>query len=113
MVSAAGEPARSRGGGVVVAGALDQGDRRGAAAVHDPLAAGASRRCSEPLAAIALGAIIGYAVFGIHGIDIVAALNRDAAFVSSDSFATEIAHLFGKPGRVPDRPRPAEGRRSC
>jgi hypothetical protein len=53
------------------------------------------------LAAVALGAIVGYAVFGIHGIDLVAALNRDAAFVSSDSFATEIAHLFGKPGVFP------------
>jgi Glycosyltransferase family 87 len=53
------------------------------------------------LAAIVLGALIGYAVFGIHGIDIVAALNRDAAFVSSDSFAVEIAHLFGKPGVFP------------
>ena len=31
----------------------------------------------------------------------VAALNRDAALVSSDSFATEIAHLFGKPGVFP------------
>jgi chromate transport protein ChrA len=40
-------------------------------------------------------------VFGIHGIDLVAALNRDAAFVSTDSFATEIAHLFGKPGVFP------------
>jgi hypothetical protein len=52
-------------------------------------------------AAIALGAVIGYAAFGIHGIDVVAALNRDAAFVSSDSFATEIAHLLGKPGVFP------------
>jgi len=51
--------------------------------------------------AIALAALIGYAVFGIHGIDLVAALNRDAAFVSTDSFATEIAHLFGKPGVFP------------
>jgi hypothetical protein len=51
--------------------------------------------------AIALGAVIGYAAFGIHGIDVVAALNRDAAFVSSDSFATEIAHLLGKPGVFP------------
>jgi hypothetical protein len=48
-----------------------------------------------------LGALLGYAVFGIHGIDVVAALNRDAAFVSTDSFATEIAHLFGKPGVFP------------
>jgi Glycosyltransferase family 87 len=53
------------------------------------------------LAGLALGALIGYAVFGIHGIDVVAALNRDAAFVSTDSFATEIAHLFGKPGVFP------------
>ena len=64
-----------------------------------------SRRRLRPilgaLAALALGALIGYAVFGIHGIDVVAALNRDAAFVSTDSFATEIAHLFGKPGVFP------------
>jgi alpha-1,6-mannosyltransferase len=51
--------------------------------------------------ALIAGALIGYAVFGIHGIDVIAALNRDAAFVSTDSFATEIAHLFGKPGVFP------------
>jgi alpha-1,6-mannosyltransferase len=51
--------------------------------------------------ALALGAAIAYAVFGVDGVNIVAALNRDAAFVSSDSFATEIAHLFGKPGVFP------------
>jgi hypothetical protein len=64
-----------------------------------------SRRRLAPIvgtvAAVALGAVVGYAVFGIHGIDLVAALNRDAAFVSTDSFATEIAHLFGKPGVFP------------
>ena len=43
----------------------------------------------------------GYAAFGVHGLDVVAALNRDAAFVSTDSFPTEIAHLFGKPGVFP------------
>jgi hypothetical protein len=53
------------------------------------------------LAALALGALAGYAVFGVHGIDLVAALNRDAAFVSTDSFANELAHLFGKPGVFP------------
>jgi len=53
------------------------------------------------LGALALGAAIAYAVFGVDGVNIVAALNRDAAFVSSDSFATEIAHLFGKPGVFP------------
>jgi hypothetical protein len=53
------------------------------------------------LGALAAGVAVAYAVFGIDGVNIVAALNRDAAFVSSDSFATEIAHLFGKPGVFP------------
>jgi hypothetical protein len=53
------------------------------------------------LGALALGAVAAFLVFGIHGVDVVAALNRDAAFVSSDSFPTEIAHLFGKPGVFP------------
>jgi hypothetical protein len=64
-----------------------------------------SRRRLAPIlgtvAALIVSALVGYAVFGIHGIDIVAALNRDAAFVSTDSFATEIAHLFGKQGVFP------------
>ncbi len=64
-----------------------------------------SRRRLAPIvgtaAALVLGALIGYAAFGVHGIDVVAALNRDAAFVSTDSFAVEIAHLFGKPGVFP------------
>jgi hypothetical protein len=53
------------------------------------------------LAALALGAVAALLAFGVHGIDLVAALNRDAAFVSTDSFPTEIAHLFGKPGVFP------------
>jgi hypothetical protein len=64
-----------------------------------------SRRRLAPIVgavgAIIAGAIIGYIAFGIHGVNIVAALNRDAAFVSTDSFANEIAHLFGKPGVFP------------
>jgi hypothetical protein len=64
-----------------------------------------SRRRPAPilgaLAALAAGALAAWAVFGVHGIDVVAALNRDAAFVSTDSFPTEIAHLFGKPGVFP------------
>ena len=64
-----------------------------------------SRRRAAPIlgaiAMLALGAAIGFAAFGVHGIDVVAALNRDAAFVSTDSFANEIAHLFGKPGVFP------------
>jgi alpha-1,6-mannosyltransferase len=53
------------------------------------------------LGALAFGAIVAYAVFGVDGVNVVAALNRDAAFVSTDSFPTEIAHLFGKPGVFP------------
>jgi alpha-1,6-mannosyltransferase len=53
------------------------------------------------LAAIVLVAIVSLPIFGLHGLNIIAALNRDAALVSTDSFATEIAHLFGKPGVFP------------
>jgi hypothetical protein len=62
------------------------------------------RRVAPLLGAVvaALGcALVAYAVFGIHGVNVLAALNRDAAFVSTDSFPTEIAHLFGKPGVFP------------
>jgi hypothetical protein len=64
-----------------------------------------SRRKLAPLigaGATAVGvAVVAYIAFGIQGVNVVAALNRDAAFVSSDSFPTEIAHLFGKPGVFP------------
>jgi alpha-1,6-mannosyltransferase len=64
-----------------------------------------SRRKLAPLLGAALAglacALAAYLAFGIHGIDVIAALNRDAAFVSTDSFPTEIAHLFGKPGVFP------------
>ena len=64
-----------------------------------------SRRRLAPLigaiAAAAIGALVAYVVFGVHGVDIVSALNRDAAFVGTDSFPTEIAHLLGKPGVFP------------
>ncbi len=64
-----------------------------------------SRRRLAPIVgtvgALLACALIGYVAFGIDGINVVAALNRDAAFVSTDSFATEIAHLFGKPGVFP------------
>jgi hypothetical protein len=64
-----------------------------------------SRRRLAPfvgaLLAMLVGALVAYVAFGVHGVDIVAALNRDAAFVSTDSFPTEVAHLFGKPGVFP------------
>lgn len=65
----------------------------------------AARRRVAPLvgaAVLALAvALVAVLVFGIHGIDVIAALNRDSAFVSTDSFPTEIAHLLGKPGVFP------------
>ena len=92
---------RGRRRRVVVAGALVKATVARAAAVHDPRPAqpraDARRarrrsrwaRCSPTPRSAS------------HGVNIVAALNRDAAFVSTDSFATEIAHLFGKPGVFP------------
>jgi len=85
---------------LIVAGALT----KATVAVLLPFMIVSKRRLAPILgtvAALALGAIVGYVAFGIHGINIVAALNRDAAFVSTDSFANEIAHLLGKPGVFP------------
>ncbi len=102
-LTVAGTPSARREAGAaawIVAGALI----KATVAVLLPFMILAKRRLAPilgTLAALALGAIVGYAAFGIHGIDVVAALNRDAAFVSTDSFATEIAHLFGKPGVFP------------
>jgi Glycosyltransferase family 87 len=62
------------------------------------------RRPAALVGALAAGlacALAAYLVFGVHGVDVIAALNRDAAFVSTDSFPTEIAHLLGKPGVFP------------
>jgi hypothetical protein len=88
------------GAAAVVAGALV----KATVAVLLPFMLIARRRLpvlAGALAAAALGAAAAYAAFGLHGVDVVGALNRDAAFVSSDSFPTEIAHLFGKPGVFP------------
>ncbi len=64
-----------------------------------------SRRRLAPilgaLGALAFGLLAGYAAFGSHGVDLISALNRDAAFVSTDSFPNELAHLAGKPGVFP------------
>jgi alpha-1,6-mannosyltransferase len=87
-------------GAVVVVGALV----KATVAVLLPFMILARRRSAVvygALAALLLCALAGYLAFGIHGIDIVSALNRDSAFVSTDSFPNELAHLFGKPGVFP------------
>jgi hypothetical protein len=64
-----------------------------------------SRRRLAPLLGAALAGLacasVAFIAFGVHGIDVLSALGRDAALVSTDSFPTEIAHLFGKPGVFP------------
>jgi alpha-1,6-mannosyltransferase len=87
-------------GAAVVAGALV----KATVAVLLPFMILARRRASTVyggLAALLLCALAGYLAFGIHGIDVVSALGRDSAFVSTDSFPNELAHLFGKPGVFP------------
>jgi alpha-1,6-mannosyltransferase len=87
-------------GAAVVVGALV----KATVAVLLPFMILARRRSAAiygALAALGLCALAGYLVFGIHGIDVVSALNRDSAFVSTDSFPNELAHLFGKPGVFP------------
>jgi hypothetical protein len=53
------------------------------------------------LVALAAGLVIGYAAFGTAGINLVAGLNREGHLVSSYSFASQFAHLFGKAGVYP------------
>jgi len=53
------------------------------------------------LVALAAGLVIGYAAFGSAGINLVAGLNREGHLVSSYSFASQLAHLFGKAGVYP------------
>jgi Glycosyltransferase family 87 len=85
---------------LIVAGAL----MKATAAALLPFMLLARRRLAPIAGAVAmlvLGLLAGWIAFGVHGVNIVAALNRDAGFVSSDSFANEIAHLVGKPGVFP------------
>lgn len=98
-----GESSPRREGGaaaMVVAGALT----KATVAALLPFMIISKRRLAPivgALASLVAGLVIGYIAFGVNGVNIVAALNRDAAFVSTDSFANEIAHLFGKPGVFP------------
>jgi Glycosyltransferase family 87 len=87
-------------GAAVVAGALVKAT--GAVLLPFMLLARRSwRALAGAVGALVVAAAVSYPVFGLHGLDVVSALNRDAALVSTDSFATEIAHLLGKPGVFP------------
>jgi hypothetical protein len=98
-------PRLAGAGAAVIAGALVKAtvavllpfmlvDRRRALQGRLAILAGA-------LAALVLGLFAGYLAFGSHGVNLIAALNRDSALVSTDSFPNELAHLFGKPGVFP------------
>jgi hypothetical protein len=96
----AGERREAGAAAIVVAGALV----KATVAALLPFMILSRRRLAPVLGALAAllgGAAIGYVAFGTHGVDLVSALNRDAGFVSTDSFANEIAHLFGKAGVFP------------
>jgi Glycosyltransferase family 87 len=101
MVAPRVTPAREAwAGAAIVAGALV----KVTVAALLPFMIVARRRLAPILgtaAAAVVGAVIAEVAFGSHGVNVFAALNRDSAFVSSDSFPTEIAHLFGKPGVFP------------
>ncbi len=87
-------------GAAVVAGALV----KATAAAMLPFMLLSRRKVSAlwgAVAALVAVAVVSYPVFGVHGLDVVAALNRDAALVSTDSFPNELAHLLGKPGVFP------------
>jgi hypothetical protein len=53
------------------------------------------------LATLGLGLAVAFALFGIHGINLLSGVSRDSALVSYDGFAKEIAHILGKPGVFP------------
>jgi hypothetical protein len=97
---AGGERREAGAAAIVVAGALT----KATVAALLPFLILSRRRLAPvlgALGALVAGAAIGYIAFGRHGVDLVSALNRDASFVSTDSFANEIAHLFGKAGVFP------------
>jgi Glycosyltransferase family 87 len=87
-------------GAAIVAGALV----KATVATLLPFMILGRRRVSAIVGALVMlagGLLVAYLAFGVHGMDVVAALNRDSAYVSTDSFATELAHLLGKPGVYP------------
>jgi alpha-1,6-mannosyltransferase len=100
-IAPVGSARREAGGAAaVVAGALV----KAVLAVMLPFLIVSKRRLAPilgALAALVLGLLIGYALFGTAGINLIAGLNREGHLVSSYSFASQLAHLFGKAGVYP------------
>jgi hypothetical protein len=74
------------------------------AAVPLPFMVVGRRRASSlvgALAALGLGLGVAYALFGIHGIDLLSGASRDSALVSYDGFPRLVAHMLGEPGVFP------------
>jgi alpha-1,6-mannosyltransferase len=53
------------------------------------------------LIGLVLCLVLGVALFGIHGIEILTILRKDSSYVSSDGFPTVFMHMLGKPGVFP------------
>ncbi len=88
------------GAAAVVAGALV----KATLGVMLPFLIVSRRRLSTIVGAIialAVGLGIGYVLFGAAGINLIADLGRQGHLVSSYSFASQLAHLFGKAGVYP------------
>ena len=91
---------QAAGGAAVVAGVLV----KATLGVMVPFLIVSKRRLAPivgAIAALAVGLVIGYALFGTAGINLVAGLKREGHLVSSYSFAAQLAHLFGKAGVYP------------
>lgn len=88
------------GAAAIVAGAAV----KATAAVVVPFMVLGTRRLAPllgALAALGVTALLGYVLFGPHALDFAAVLKRQQSFVSTDSFPTEVAHLFGNAGVYP------------
>jgi alpha-1,6-mannosyltransferase len=100
IAPAASARREAAGAGAVVAGALV----KATLAVMLPFLIVSKRRVAPivgSLAVLVLGLVIGYALFGSAGVNLIAGLNREGHLVSSYSFASQLAHLFNKAGVYP------------
>ncbi len=93
-------------------GRARQGDRRGAAAVHDRSRAAGSRRSSAPRSRSSSARRSAGPCSAVHGIDLVAALNRDVELRLQRQLRQRDRAPVRQARGVPRRPRPAEGRGS-
>jgi hypothetical protein len=91
---------RASSGAALVAAALV----KATAALVFPFMLVARRQRAALLGGIAVLIVslaVGYLAFGVNAVNEVALAGRDSGFVSPNSFAAQVAHLFGLPGLYP------------